>query len=411
MTTTIECILDGMATLNATRVAVAINDQLTTVVISPPGEVRSLVGTWLMDQEAAATVIAAFDRHGTDVVIDYDHGSEGGAYSPPDGVAKAAGWITKLWFDPTLGLLAFVKWNATARDLIRSDEFRYLSPALIVRLSDRRPVVLKSVALTNTPAMPNTEQVAASRKTLLLETTTEIKAMSDQPTPASPQAPTTAPAERLIGELKAALAAKGMKLADTATREDILQAAIKAITGESDAADKGGDAKADDKTETDVTATARLALGLPAGAPVSAVRVALHEAGRLRTEVATLRSTAAGATADLATRTIEDRVQKHIDAGRIRAADTEDLAACRKLASENPELFESMMSRRELPAQGRTVTADEGFDSRQEIIASTKVKWQSEKLLQDFTTMSGLVDVKLSDAGLSKLSDTEKSTL
>lgn len=273
-------------------------------------------------------------------------------------------------------------------------------------------MLLKSVALTNLPAMPNMERVAASRKTLLLETNTEILAMADQPAGAPAPAPaaqaaTTAPTERLLGELKAALASKGVELASTATREDILGAAIKAITGK----DESSDATADDKAEADVTATARTALGLPANAPVSAVRVALHEAGRLRTEVATLRNTAAGATASLATQKVEDLVRKNIDAGKIREADTEDLAACRKLASENPALFESMMARRTLPTQGRAVRDDDAFDKRSEIIASTKVKWKSERTLQGFTTVAGLVNLKLGEAGLSTLSDDETKTL
>jgi phage I-like protein len=46
-----------------------------------------------------------------------------------------------------------VEWTPRAAEYLRNKEYRYLSPVVLVRKSDRRAVRLHSVALTNTPAI------------------------------------------------------------------------------------------------------------------------------------------------------------------------------------------------------------------------------------------------------------------
>lgn len=117
-----------------------------------------------MDEAAAVATIAAFQQHGTDLPVDYEHQTLGGPYSSPTGQAPAAGWIKALKavspagasVDETEaepGLWAEVQWTAEALEKLRTREYRYLSPVALVRRKDRRLVGIHSVALTNKPAI------------------------------------------------------------------------------------------------------------------------------------------------------------------------------------------------------------------------------------------------------------------
>lgn len=131
------------------------------VLIAPWGEVESANGRFVVDEQSAREVTAAFAAHGTDVPIDYEHQSLGGAYASPSGQAPAAGWIRALRAVPpeevndgAPGLYAEVEWTIAAREKLAAKEYRYLSPVVIVRKNDRRVVALHSAALTNKPAIP-----------------------------------------------------------------------------------------------------------------------------------------------------------------------------------------------------------------------------------------------------------------
>ncbi|NLX12501.1 MAG: hypothetical protein GXY44_02460 [Phycisphaerales bacterium] len=130
------------------------------VLIAPWGDVESANGNFVLDAESARLVLEAFDAQGTDVPIDYEHQSLGGVYASPTGQAPAAGWIRALKAaDPTeadeagAGLFAAVEWTEAAREKLTAREYRYLSPVVLVRKSDRRVVALHSAALTNKPAI------------------------------------------------------------------------------------------------------------------------------------------------------------------------------------------------------------------------------------------------------------------
>ena len=132
------------------------------ILVAPWGEVRSTVGSFVVDEESAAAAIRAFEEHGTDLPIDYEHQTLGGAYASPNGQAPAAGWVRALRAvtpaeaesarcEP--GLWAEVAWTAEAEAQLRNRKYRYLSPVALVRRDDRRLVGLHSAALTNKPAI------------------------------------------------------------------------------------------------------------------------------------------------------------------------------------------------------------------------------------------------------------------
>ncbi len=171
----------------------------TRVLIAPWGEVKSSSGSFVVDEEAARSTIVAFKNHKTDLPVDYEHQTLGGAYSSPTGQAPAAGWIKTLSMalpaeldmktdskpsdgkqmggeqtngdrtsgdqtpeEAVAGLWADVEWTQDAKSKLGNREYRYLSPVALVRRSDRRLVGLHSVALTNKPAIIGMKPVVAS---------------------------------------------------------------------------------------------------------------------------------------------------------------------------------------------------------------------------------------------------------
>lgn len=123
------------------------------VLLAPWGEVESTRGDFLVDEESARLVVEAFEEHGTDLPIDFEHQTLGGAYAAPNGQAPAAGWIKRLAVEPGVGLLADIEWTDPAREMLAARQYRYLSPVALVRKQDRKLVAIHSAALTNKPAI------------------------------------------------------------------------------------------------------------------------------------------------------------------------------------------------------------------------------------------------------------------
>lgn len=141
------------------------------IMIAPWGEVETSAGSFLVDEASISATVAAFAAHGTDLPIDYEHQTLGGAYSSPTGQAPAAGWIKGLRAvtpaeaerdGTSAGLWALVEWTREAARKLSSREYRYLSPVALVRKSDRRLVGLHSAALTNKPAITGMRPLVTS---------------------------------------------------------------------------------------------------------------------------------------------------------------------------------------------------------------------------------------------------------
>lgn len=147
--------------LNSTRVAAS--QVPTRLRIAPWGEVDSTSGRFVVDDEAARLVIQAFEEHGTDLPIDYEHQTLGGPYASPTGQAPAAGWIKRLEAEPGEGIIAVVEWTQPALKQLAAKEYRYLSPVALVRKSDRKLLALHSVALTNKPAIVGMDPIVNRR--------------------------------------------------------------------------------------------------------------------------------------------------------------------------------------------------------------------------------------------------------
>ncbi len=151
---------EGQERLAIQSAAVGAETEAKQVLIAPFGEVRSSNGDFVMDEAAARMVVEHFNQQGTDIPVDYEHQSLGGVYASPSGQAPAAGWIRALHFvgpndegERVPGLYAEVEWTEAGQEKLAKREYRYLSPVVMVRKSDRRVVSLHSVALTNKPAI------------------------------------------------------------------------------------------------------------------------------------------------------------------------------------------------------------------------------------------------------------------
>lgn len=142
----------GSATLNGEEVP-------GRVVLAPWGRVESQKGAFFVDEESAELVVRAFEEHGTDLPIDYEHQTLGGEFASPDGKAPAAGWIKSLSAEPGIGIVGHIEWTQQGRDMLAAREYRYLSPVALIRKSDRKLVGIHSAALTNKPAIVAMEAI------------------------------------------------------------------------------------------------------------------------------------------------------------------------------------------------------------------------------------------------------------
>ncbi|MCH7591552.1 MAG: hypothetical protein IH989_02065 [Planctomycetes bacterium] len=125
------------------------------VLIAPWGLVESTNGSFVLDDESAQRAVEAFEAHGTDLPIDYEHQTLGGTYASPNGRAPAAGWIKRLLVEPGVGLLAEIEWTDDAKEMVAAKEYRYLSPVAIIRKTDRVETRIEMRVQRTSPTVPS----------------------------------------------------------------------------------------------------------------------------------------------------------------------------------------------------------------------------------------------------------------
>lgn len=130
-------------------------------VIFEIGKLSTSKGEFLFDDEAAAQVMAAYEQHGADrLPIDFDHGMLAPIKTPETSVA--AGWFTPAIMDGKLMAMG-VEWTERAAAMLRSREFRFLSPAFNYDRKSKRITQLLNVALTNLPATHDAAPLVANQ--------------------------------------------------------------------------------------------------------------------------------------------------------------------------------------------------------------------------------------------------------
>lgn len=100
--------------------------------------------------------------------IDFEHASE---QAPTEGStpitgAPAQGWIVDLALRPDGNLWALVEWGPLARQYIKEGQYRFISPAIHLRMKDRETgadigAYISSAGLTNQPFLDGMQPLAA----------------------------------------------------------------------------------------------------------------------------------------------------------------------------------------------------------------------------------------------------------
>lgn len=348
----------------------AVGGGLKTVRLVPDGTTESTNGRFTVDAEAAALMIEAFDRQGNELVIDFEHQSLGGAYSAPHGRAPAAGWITKIWYEHDRGVFGFVRWNPKTRDAIREGTYGYLSPVLMIRKRDGKAIALHSAAITNTPAIPRMERLAASQtpeKTMNEETTAHTVDVGD------------------IAELLGVELLPGGAATLVARCHEKLKGLL-----------------ADDAVA--IAQSVRETLKLPANANKDAIALALSvrsSGGAEATELAAMREAESQ-------RVATEMVQGYIRTQQLNPNDKPAVAAATRLAMSDPGTLEAIF--KNMPPQiptGRTAAPT----NRQMAIIRAEREFRENPGHQRATSLRAFVAQSLRDKGLEPLTSDETVTL
>ncbi len=150
--------------MNAAYISQNLNGIGSEVRILPSGLFRAKDGRpegiagWRLTSANAGKVISATLASGNDVLIDYEHQS---IHTQKNGKpAPAAGWFNQLVWRDGAGMFAVnVRWTDKAKEMIAAQEYRYISPVFSYD-NTGNVLVIHSVAVTNTPALPMLEDLS-----------------------------------------------------------------------------------------------------------------------------------------------------------------------------------------------------------------------------------------------------------
>lgn len=125
------------------------------IPVLPVGHVVSSKGDFNVDGESFQAMQRQIAQRGVDLVVDYEHQTLKGCEAP------AAGWVQELKQEDGQ-IRARVRWTPRAAEYLKNREYRYLSPVVDVRKTDRKAMGLHSLALTNTPAIEGMKPIVNS---------------------------------------------------------------------------------------------------------------------------------------------------------------------------------------------------------------------------------------------------------
>ena len=362
-----------LGSINATK-------ERAWILLIPDGEVDSENGNFILDQAGAEQAIEIFESRGVDIVVDYGHGSVDG-YIPAGGLAPAAGWITKLRYGAAKGLYGLVRWTDRGLSHLRSNEFRYLSPVVILDKKTKRVLRLVSMGLVHGPAIKGVLPVAASRSTFVLDLTKEFSMSGNNGTTRQVNEEHEMEA---VNDPMIALAriAEVLDIEDAGDPGALAQAILEAVrklkgSGKSEGETEGGEGG----ESAEVAASVRKELGLSAGASKAEVMLCLSriknqaapdgEVASLRKQVNAMQQREAGRAAD-------ELIANAVQANQLNPNNDAEMTAARELALESSERFQTLIgSRTPYVAPGRTtapVESPQGGQENEEVLIANAVK-------------------------------------
>ncbi|MFZ6722894.1 phage protease [Undibacterium sp. Ji49W] len=138
--------------------------------ILPAGRFKAVDGRpgqdqyWNLSEATGQRLVAEAVSRNQDYLIDYEHQSLSGQQSP------AAGWFNTLAWKPDGLYVQAAEWTAAAKAMIVTNEYRFISPVFTYTKDTYEVQSLVSIALTNTPALPqltDLSSVALTQENLL----------------------------------------------------------------------------------------------------------------------------------------------------------------------------------------------------------------------------------------------------
>ena len=128
-----------------------------------------------LDEESLKKLADKLNASGREILVDRDHAS-----SKPglDRDTSAQGWASEFEVREGQGLFGKVKWSDLGKKLVENRVFRWLSPVFKLG-SDKKPVDMQAIALTNTPSQillkPVLNQAAGAETAEEVEKQEELK--------------------------------------------------------------------------------------------------------------------------------------------------------------------------------------------------------------------------------------------
>ena len=128
-----------------------------------------------LDEESLKKLADKLNASGREILVDRDHAS-----SKPglDRDTSAQGWASEFEVREGQGLFGKVKWSDLGKKLVENRVFRWLSPVFKLG-SDKKPVDMQAIALTNTPSQillkPVLNQAAGEETVEEVEKQEEVK--------------------------------------------------------------------------------------------------------------------------------------------------------------------------------------------------------------------------------------------
>ena len=128
-----------------------------------------------LDEESLKKLADKLNASGREILVDRDHAS-----SKPglDRDTSAQGWASEFEVREGQGLFGKVRWSDIGKKLVENRVFRWLSPVFKLG-SDKKPVDMQAIALTNTPSQillkPVLNQAAGEETAEEVEKQEELK--------------------------------------------------------------------------------------------------------------------------------------------------------------------------------------------------------------------------------------------
>lgn len=369
-----------------------------------------------LDADGAERIIAKFEEHGVDLVIDFEHATTDVEAGNKD-KAPAAGWVKAMEFIKGEGLFATqVEWTDEAKRAIEAKEFKYISPVVAVDKDTDDLLRIHSVALVNRPRtreIPELLAASENARAYILgvsnmpdKTTkgkeTKHKAQEDV-APAEPGL-TLTPEQKMMARLSDLLS-----LPDEAGLLDILTAAVgKLGTGESEEEAPSAEPAAKDATIAKFAAE----LGLEGKdltklkAHVASLTVKAGMYDKLAKQVDEL-------TTERDTKRVNALITEQVEAGKINPNDEKLMAAAQSLAHSDPTQFHLIYGSMPASVEPGSVTKGNGpaaKTERQRLITAASKDFDKETAYHSCSEKT-YVNCALDETDQPHLSDAEAETL